>query len=645
MPEVGQVLLVPGFPASAFPPERPSGHAACSALSFPDAQSHPPQLFLIDGYALIYRAFFAMISRPLRTTKGENTSAAWGVVNFLLRLREKYRPDYVCWVNDAGTSFREERYPDYKSTREKLDDSLQADFDRAVERICALLEALPDSARGHSGLRGGRCHRHPGPGRRRRAGSSSVIVSGDKDFYQLIGPGIILLNPGRGGPAAVDEVWVDESNAAERLGVPPAPGGGLPRAGGRHLGQHPRREGHRREGGPEAARRVRRSRDHPGPRRRGHRQAYPRGAARPGRCGAAVQGARHHPARRAGRAGRRRSRAAGAGSGSADPDPDRARVLLAGEAAGRAGAAAAAGRPGAAAGAAARSTDHRPGAEPPHRRRLRAKPAEEADAADGRRAARPPPPSRRPPPTGSRSMPARPSRSSSSTTPTTCRRWWSGSAPRRSWGSTRRPARSSPTTPIWSGSRWPPARPRCGTSRSATARPPASWPRPRGGQEPAAASPTSRSRRWSRCWRTPPSPRPAHNIKYDWQVLRRAGVELAGRGVRLHARELRPRPRPPVACHRHALPGALRPHHADLRRRGRQGEGRDPVRRGADRGGRRLLRRRQRHRAGAARLSSPRRCARWRWSRCSATSRCRSCRCWPTWSGTASRSIPRSSRG
>ena len=37
----------------------------------------PPQLFLVDGYALIYRAFFALISRPLRTAKGENTSAAW----------------------------------------------------------------------------------------------------------------------------------------------------------------------------------------------------------------------------------------------------------------------------------------------------------------------------------------------------------------------------------------------------------------------------------------------------------------------------------------------------------------------------------------------------------------------------------------
>ena len=45
-------------------------------------------------------------ARPLRTTKGENTSAAWGVVNFLLRLREKYHPDYLAWVHDAGDSFR-----------------------------------------------------------------------------------------------------------------------------------------------------------------------------------------------------------------------------------------------------------------------------------------------------------------------------------------------------------------------------------------------------------------------------------------------------------------------------------------------------------------------------------------------------------
>jgi DNA polymerase-1 len=183
----------------------------------------PPsqRLFLIDGYALIYRAFFAMISRPLRTTRGENTSAAWGVVNFLLRLREKHRPEYLAWVNDAGTSFREERYPEYKSTREKLDDELQADFDRSLERITALLEAfaIPVLA-----VPGYEADDVIGTLATRAAaeGLQAVIVSGDKDFYQLIGPGIALLNPGRGGPAAVDEHWVDETNASERLGVPPA---------------------------------------------------------------------------------------------------------------------------------------------------------------------------------------------------------------------------------------------------------------------------------------------------------------------------------------------------------------------------------------------------------------------------------------
>jgi DNA polymerase I len=184
------------------------------------AKDHPPQLFLIDGYALIYRAFFAMITRPLRTSKGENTSAAWGVVNFLLRLREKYRPDYVAWINDAGTSFRTERYAEYKSTREKLDEELQADFDRAIERITALLAAFriplvtvpgyeADDVIGTLATQAA------------ESGLRSVIVSGDKDFYQLIGPGVVLLNPGRGGPAAVEETWVDESNAGERLGVPP----------------------------------------------------------------------------------------------------------------------------------------------------------------------------------------------------------------------------------------------------------------------------------------------------------------------------------------------------------------------------------------------------------------------------------------
>src|SRR6185295_6797366 len=93
-----------------------------------------PRLFLVDGYALIYRAFFAMISRPLTTSRGENTSAAWGVVQFLERLVQTHRPEYLGWVLDSGLSFRHEKYPAYKATREKLTSELQDDFNRGMER-------------------------------------------------------------------------------------------------------------------------------------------------------------------------------------------------------------------------------------------------------------------------------------------------------------------------------------------------------------------------------------------------------------------------------------------------------------------------------------------------------------------------------
>jgi DNA polymerase-1 len=180
-----------------------------------------PALFLVDGYALIYRAFYALISRPLTTSRGENTSAAWGVVNFLNRLVNTHRPEYLAWVHDSGSSFRKETFPDYKATREKLAADQQADFDRGMERIAALLQAyrvpvvtLPgyeaDDVIGALAVQAV------------EKKINVVIVSGDKDFQQLVRPGIWLLNPGRGGPANVEEHWVSMDNATERLGVPPS---------------------------------------------------------------------------------------------------------------------------------------------------------------------------------------------------------------------------------------------------------------------------------------------------------------------------------------------------------------------------------------------------------------------------------------
>ncbi|MBX6330285.1 MAG: DNA polymerase I [Gemmatimonadaceae bacterium] len=179
-----------------------------------------PRLFLIDGYALIYRAFYALIARPLTTSRGENTSAAWGIVNFLQRLLETHKPEYLGWVHDSGLSFRHERYPAYKATREKLNEQLQADFDRGMERISELLGAYNVPVIALEGYEAddviGTLARQA-----RMAGVNVVVVSGDKDFQQLVRPGVWLLNPGRGGPASVEEQWVGVENASERLGVPP----------------------------------------------------------------------------------------------------------------------------------------------------------------------------------------------------------------------------------------------------------------------------------------------------------------------------------------------------------------------------------------------------------------------------------------
>ena len=190
---------------------------SASPLVLPPA----PRLFLVDGYALIYRAFFALIARPLTTSHGENTSAAWGIVNFLNRLLSAHKPDYLGWVHDSGLSFRHETYPGYKATREKLTDELQSDFDRGMERICQLLDAYRIPIIAVPGYEAddviGTLARKAAEG-----GVNVVVVSGDKDFQQLVRPGVWLLNPGRGGPASVEEQWVGVENGTERLGVPPA---------------------------------------------------------------------------------------------------------------------------------------------------------------------------------------------------------------------------------------------------------------------------------------------------------------------------------------------------------------------------------------------------------------------------------------
>lgn len=176
-----------------------------------------PRLFLIDAYALIYRAFFAFIRRPLINSRGENTSAPFGFTNFLLEVLEECEPDYLAVVFDAGTSGRDEVYPSYKATRDTMPDELKWSLPRISEVIDALgVRGIVLDGWEADDVIGTLAQRAA------EAGMEAVIVSADKDYYQLVGSHVVLMNPGRGGAAGFGAEWVDETSAPQKFGVPPA---------------------------------------------------------------------------------------------------------------------------------------------------------------------------------------------------------------------------------------------------------------------------------------------------------------------------------------------------------------------------------------------------------------------------------------
>ncbi len=180
------------------------------------APGERPRIFLIDAYALIYRSYFAFVRRPLTNARGENTSAPFGFANFLYGIRDDYAPEYLAVVFDSGHSQRNERFPEYKATRRKMPQDLRD----SLSRIRELTEAFGDRV---IELEGWEADDVIGTLARRavRAGLETVIVSGDKDFYQLLGEGVSLLNPGRGGPQGVTAEMVDAAGAPARFGVEP----------------------------------------------------------------------------------------------------------------------------------------------------------------------------------------------------------------------------------------------------------------------------------------------------------------------------------------------------------------------------------------------------------------------------------------
>lgn len=169
---------------------------------------------------MIYRAFFALGDNQLVNSRGENTSIALGALDFLRRLLDRHHPDALGWVHDAGLSFRHEMFPGYKATRERLEPAQRADFDTGIARVTEILDAYHVPV---LQLDGFEADDVIGTLATQAAalGVESVVVSGDKDFMQLVGHHIRVLNPWHGRPGNTTERWYDEANAHDRLGVIP----------------------------------------------------------------------------------------------------------------------------------------------------------------------------------------------------------------------------------------------------------------------------------------------------------------------------------------------------------------------------------------------------------------------------------------
>ena len=179
-----------------------------------------PRLYLIDGYALIYRAFHALGGgAPLRNARGENTGMAKGVSEFLRRLIEKHKPEYLGWVNDAGSSGREELLESYKANRVALPEEEQHDFDTGVERVHQILDGYRIPTIELDGFEADDVIATLAKQGAERA-LEVCIVSGDKDLLQLVRPHIWVLNPWHGPPGRTTEKWYGVENVRERLGVP-----------------------------------------------------------------------------------------------------------------------------------------------------------------------------------------------------------------------------------------------------------------------------------------------------------------------------------------------------------------------------------------------------------------------------------------
>ncbi|MBA0914497.1 MAG: DNA polymerase I [Nitrospira sp.] len=166
-------------------------------------------LYLIDGSAYIYRAFFALPA--MNNSKGLQTNAILGFTTMLLKIIREKKPDgIVVAFDEKGPTLRHAEFKDYKAQRPPMPDGMSAQIPYIHRIVDALnIPAVRQSGHEADDLIGTLAHQAE------QYGYDVVIVTGDKDMFQLLTPHVRIYDP-------VKDKWLGEADCVERFGVEPA---------------------------------------------------------------------------------------------------------------------------------------------------------------------------------------------------------------------------------------------------------------------------------------------------------------------------------------------------------------------------------------------------------------------------------------
>lgn len=172
------------------------------------------RFFVIDGHALCYRAYYAFIRSPLVNSSGQNTSAIFGFARMLFKLISEQKPDYLAVAFDPPRkTFRHELFADYKANRQKMPDDLRPQIDE-IKRMVELagIARLEEDGYEADDVLGSIAKRYA------RDDVEVVLVTGDKDAYQLVGEGVRIYAAKKG---ISEYEMYDAAAVTEKLGVRP----------------------------------------------------------------------------------------------------------------------------------------------------------------------------------------------------------------------------------------------------------------------------------------------------------------------------------------------------------------------------------------------------------------------------------------